>query len=72
MEYKRVNSQIYKAGDIITVGGELYIVTDSTVAEMDIQGTNLLIVNLDNGYLSVLPEVKQVKKVNVEIDVINW
>jgi len=72
MEYKRLNSQLYKAGDIITVGGELYIVTDSTVAEMDLEGTNLLIVNLDNGYLSVLPEVKQVEKVNTEINIINW
>lgn len=71
MEYKRLNSQIYKAGDIIIVDGQLYIVTDSTVAEMDLEGTNLLIVNLGNGYLSVLPEVKQVEKVNIEIDIIN-
>jgi len=72
MEYKRLNSQLYKAGDIITVDGQLYIVTDSTVAEIDLEGTNLLIVNLDNGYLSVLPEVKQVEKVNTEINIINW
>lgn len=71
MEYKRLNSQLYKAGDIIIVDGQLYIVTDSTVAEMDLEGTNLLIVNLGNGYLSVLPEVKQVEKVNIEIDIIN-
>lgn len=70
MEYKRLNSQIYKAGDIIIVDNDLYIVIDG--GDLVLKGNNLLIVNLDNGYLSVLPEVKQVEKVNVEIDVINW
>lgn len=72
MEYKQVNSQLYKSGDIIIVDSDLYIVTNTTVADMDVQGNNLLIVNLENGHLSVLPENKKVEPVNTEINIINW
>ena len=72
MEYKQVNSQLYKSGDTIIVDSDLYIVTNKTVADMDLQGNNLLIVNLENGHLSVLPEIKKVEPVNTEINIINW
>lgn len=68
----KLNSQSYKAGDIILLNADLYIVTDSTVADLDLDGDNLLIVNLDNGRLTVLPEIAQTQKVNVEINIIDW
>lgn len=71
MEFRKVNSQIYKAGDVITYDGDFYIVTDSTVAEMDLEGNNLLIVNLDTGYLAVLPESIIVTKVKADINIKN-
>lgn len=68
----KINSQSYKAGDIILLNADLYIVTDSTVADLDLDGDNLLIVNLANGRLTVLPEIIPTQKVNVEINIIDW
>jgi len=52
----KINSQNYKAGDIILINADLYIVTDSTVADLD----------------TVLPEIIPTQKVNVEINIIDW
>lgn len=52
----KINSQSYKAGDIILINADLFIVTDSTVADLD----------------TVLPEIIPTQKVNVEINIIDW
>lgn len=67
----KINSQSYKAGDVIMMDDDFYIVTDSTVADLDLDGDNLLIVNFNNGRLTILPEIKQVYEVNAEIIISN-
>ena len=52
----KINSQSYKAGDVIMMDDDFYIVTDSTVADLD----------------TVLPEIIPTQKVNVEINIIDW